>query len=395
MNQSHLIAPALNIEIRPSNSAHTVTVRSRRPVLAADVLVGKSIEEALQLLPYLFSICGNAHAYAGVSAIENTLSVALDETLQQRRQAVVDLESIHEHLWRILLHWPGLVGSDALHKPMAQLLKLHQPLMQQLNPDGSLFRAMATPVIINSDSVQQAYKQLLIAVDHLVFDNQMNRWQELQSVDALANWAAQSNNPIAALITSLTQREWQSSGDGPISSLPELTTEIASQLSDRMQHDDFIAAPEWQGNYCEVSSLQRNNSTLLDHCRMTFGNGLLARTVAMVTDLMALIDGLGQWLSNQSDPFGYRAIACALGHTQAARGPLFHSVKCRQNRIDQYRILAPTEWNFHPLGTLNTALGQLRGSTQEIALQAKIFVELLNPCVAYDISVLDENKYHA
>ena len=152
MNQSHLIAPALNIEIRPSNSAHTVTVRSRRPVLAADVLVGKSIEEALQLLPYLFSICGNAHAYAGVSAIENTLSVALDETLQQRRQAVVDLESIHEHLWRILLHWPGLVGSDALHKPMAQLLKLHQPLMQQLQ-DLLLSMVVLVQSILFVDSV--------------------------------------------------------------------------------------------------------------------------------------------------------------------------------------------------------------------------------------------------
>jgi hypothetical protein len=58
--------------------------------------------------------------------------------------------------------------------------------------------------------------------------------------------------------------------------------------------------------------------------------------------------------------------------------------------IRDYRILAPTEWNFHPQGVVARGLATLSPSTDERDLrrQAGLFVTLVDPCVDYLLSVV-------
>ena len=53
-----------------------------------------------------------------------------------------------------------------------------------------------------------------------------------------------------------------------------------------------------------------------------------------------------------------------------------------------YRVLAPTEWNFHPHGALAEALRSRRLD----ATQARLAAAALDPCIHFDIA---EEPAHA
>ena len=64
---------------------------------------------------------------------------------------------------------------------------------------------------------------------------------------------------------------------------------------------------------------------------------------------------------------------------ETARGRLIHRARVVDGVITQYRILAPTEWNFHPQGVAVQALSGLEPD------QAKAVVEAIDPCVDFEL----------
>lgn len=73
---------------------------------------------------------------------------------------------------------------------------------------------------------------------------------------------------------------------------------------------------------------------------------------------------------------------------QTARGLLVHRVVQQHGLILEYHIVAPTEWNFHPQGSLYHMLSGLR-ATSEVALrnQAQALIAALDPCVTYQLEI--------
>ncbi|MDX2418246.1 MAG: hypothetical protein QNK19_12365, partial [Xanthomonadales bacterium] len=95
-----------------TDSGHVgqVEIESSRPVHASRVLHGKSAAEALKILPLLFTICGTAQACAGVRACEQALGIRFSPRIERLRDCLVRMETVREHLWRILLDWPAFLG---------------------------------------------------------------------------------------------------------------------------------------------------------------------------------------------------------------------------------------------------------------------------------------------
>ena len=86
----------LNIGLRSAGRRIAeVTIHSNRPVHASRVFHGKGADEALQMLPMLFSICGTAQACAGVRACEQALGHQPADDLERleepRREPAVEL----------------------------------------------------------------------------------------------------------------------------------------------------------------------------------------------------------------------------------------------------------------------------------------------------------------
>ncbi len=71
---------------------------------------------------------------------------------------------------------------------------------------------------------------------------------------------------------------------------------------------------------------------------------------------------------------------------ETARGLLMHEVALDGDRVDDYVIVAPTEWNFHAQGVLGAGLAELAAPTPT-ALRATVerCVLALDPCVACEI----------
>jgi Ni,Fe-hydrogenase I large subunit len=72
----------------------------------------------------------------------------------------------------------------------------------------------------------------------------------------------------------------------------------------------------------------------------------------------------------------------AIGWVETARGLLVHRVRLDGERIADYRIVAPTEWNFHPEGAFSRGAEAL-DAADPAALEADVrrLVASLDPCV--------------
>src|SRR5512142_3122626 len=86
-----------------------VDVRSSRP-LAATVLKGKMPEQVMQIVPLLFGVCGRAQEAAAAAALNAARQVVPPHAVTLDRQ--IACEAMQEHLWRMLLDWPKLLGLE-------------------------------------------------------------------------------------------------------------------------------------------------------------------------------------------------------------------------------------------------------------------------------------------
>ena len=84
-------------------------------------------------------------------------------------------------------------------------------------------------------------------------------------------------------------------------------------------------------------------------------------------------------------------VASGIGRTmvETARGLLMHEIVLDGERIADYSIVAPTEWNFHPQGPLAGWLTGREASDHEALRNfAACGVAALDPCVRWDLQWL-------
>jgi Ni,Fe-hydrogenase I large subunit len=74
---------------------------------------------------------------------------------------------------------------------------------------------------------------------------------------------------------------------------------------------------------------------------------------------------------------------------ETSRGLLLHVARLKDGKIAEYRIVAPTEWNFHPAGPLAQALSGL-GAGAGLESAARLVSQSLDPCVAYGVELLEQ-----
>jgi Ni,Fe-hydrogenase I large subunit len=111
------------------------------------------------------------------------------------------------------------------------------------------------------------------------------------------------------------------------------------------------------------------------------------RLVARVVDLLQLASpGGAAWLcTGAQSPAPGEGIAW----TEMARGLLVHWVRLDASgqTVTACRVLAPTEWNFHPRGVLARALAGLsERPADERPVAAQRLAVAFDPCVAFSIA---------
>jgi Ni,Fe-hydrogenase I large subunit len=219
-------------------------------------------------------------------------------------------------------------------------------------------------------------------------------WLALTGPQGFRVWAEERQTIAAELIDQVVQAGWDHAGACESRALPPLTGDA---LHRAMQDVDYVKQPRWSGHCCETSSLTRVDSPLLKALKQEYSNGLLVRLVARLTEIAYLAGRLKPESRNVAREKGSSTtpVNPGIGQAAAARGQLVHRVELNGDVIGSYQILAPTEWNFHPKGVVAQALSALTGDPGSVEQQARLLINAIDPCVGYELSVVQGSSANA
>jgi coenzyme F420-reducing hydrogenase alpha subunit len=374
------------------NRVSDVSIVSYRPLQTPKIFSHKSVEQTLMTLPLLYSVCGTAQAIAAVQATEQALELTPSLDTVKARAFMLAMETAKEHLWRILLDWPLLLGEAPDHASVAEVTRLQAEARQLLNGGKKPFFYGEEIEQIQTDKLLQTVYNLEMLLQNSIFSLPTEQWLMLNDQDALLSWIAEKNSVVTRMFSWLAQKGWYGLGKSGISGLPSLPED---DLHARLTADldgEFIAAPNWDGECFETTSFTRQiDQGLVKSLIWDNGNGLLTRLVARLVEL-ARMPGILQ--SILDDEATCSVVTCSpasgigLAQVEAARGRLVHRVELDGDIVRRYQILAPTEWNFHPQGVLAKSLiGLQAGSDDELRQQAQLLINAIDPCVGYELRI--------
>lgn len=349
------------------NVVHGVSLKSTRPK-AYLILEGKSPDNAVQLAPLLFSVCGKAQHAAAIAAVSAAQEIELPKPLALERN--VACEAMQENLWRLLLDWPGLLG---LAQQQQQFVHWHGALKLIAAGHG------------NAEIFLAELLQVLLGVTYA-------EWKQLDSYAKLSEWRNAGQGLFAPVFAALEQEEGRLDfvrEPAPGTLQPNWRAAEVWQIFAGILGHEFAAMPLYGGKPMETGALAHSQHTpLLQDMLRKRPSRLSARVIARLLDVLDSAEALAQ--ENITGRIQRVSVsgAAGLSWVRTARGMLLHLVRIEAGQVAQYLTVAPTEWNFHPQGALARDLGGLKESNMERLMKTvKHYVLSLDPCVEYEIEI--------
>ncbi len=367
-----------------------VRVESSRPLQACRVMIGKTPDEVLSLLPLMFSVCGVAQARATLAAIQRELGIEVRKGDEAGRDLLVAVETAREHLLRIFLDWPRLFELDFDNRVLPRISRLNPDFAVCVFRNGSGF-ALHSETELDPAALSRQCDRLEAILNESVFGMPSSEWLALRGIGELESWLDHSDSVAARATAQIHRRGWSQLAQTRCADLPELPVqELLARFSEESV-DRFVALPQWDGQCFETTALSRQRRhPLVLSLADELGSGLLVRWVARLVELATIpgrIAELGQaLLEDDRDDLKTPVDSIGIAQVEAARGRLVHRVSIDDGVVVDYRILAPTEWNFHPDGIIGESLAQLTGDKSMEAC-ARTVINAIDPCVGYRLGV--------
>ena len=146
----------------------------------------------------------------------------------------------------------------------------------------------------------------------------------------------------------------------------------------------FCRLPQWQGAAAETGAIARQG----DRGRAT-ASAFAARWLARLEELRDWAAGIERVGAGGTASAVQAAPAIGRALVETARGLLMHEIVLDGERIADYLIVAPTEWNFHPQGALaGWILGRDASDRDALHAFAARAVAALDPCVRWELEWL-------
>jgi len=362
-------------------------ISGQRPVLGGGrlgrLLRGQQGESTVRTLGNVFTLCAHAHRRTARLAL-HAASPQASSVLPVEPPVLLRLETARDHLRSMALDWPQ-----------------RQPIATHGALDLHWLRNCPLPLLppTQARSPQEAVDalaQLRDWLEHLLNQPLPDWLTRHRESDAFAHWCHSRAHdlpparclaawqPLAHTLTPHTRCLDLLNADTAVQHT-QLHT-IAQPLA---ADADFAQRPLWHGQCAETGVWTR--------LRHQAENGTLHHTAwtrlgARWMELVKLTAAAPLADDGPRDPL-LDSGALSLGQGQAiawcemARGLLLHWVQLDpQGRVDDYRVLAPTEWNFHADGALAQALTALPANDPTATASAWCLAAAYDPCV--DCTVL-------
>jgi coenzyme F420-reducing hydrogenase alpha subunit len=336
-----VVSPEGHLDVRlktEGGAVKRVEIDNQRVLSATNLLVGKNPTEAHALIPRLFSLCGTAQSLAGLAALEAAAGMAPDAGQKACRATLLAAETAREQAMRIFLDWPRLLDEA---------------------PDVLLLKRLRSAIAAHDRSLAQGLLDDALGGDPFI--------------DHLA-WADCGASVPARLLRRILDQGLDDFGASPFKPLPRLDLK---KMASRLDEDaNFTLHPNWDGEVFETGAFSR-------HPRAN--NGLLARFLAHLSELRQAVAALCL-LENQVSEPPELISGEGIAEIEAVRGRLIHRVVVCDEKVSAWRILAPTEWNFHSNGAFVRGLLGVK-LTDDLAWKAEMLAVAIDPCVAVKIRV--------
>lgn len=344
-------------------------ISSTRPLVLSRLFVGRPAAEAPVLAGSLFSLCGFSHAVAASLAIGNAKAQAVLAENQEALTRGILAERVAEYLRSLVIGWSDNQGATPVAPNLLMVLRDALAAARELT---------ALPLGRQKDDEggRGAVSRLVSAA------------RRLGSADDPATTLGQMLKRAKAEEAFLVR--------SPDALGPEDDDEVVAGL--RRDGLSFSAMPTLAGRVAETGAFARHFSFAAQsdapHCGKTPmpNSAIAARLMARLADLAATVDALEAgndahlWSSGRSgEGQGYGAV-------ESPRGRLYHWVALDDRGIVQeYAIVAPTEWNFHPNGPfIRTLLGAKVGEGVKAERRVSWLAAMFDPCVAFRVVLAED-----
>lgn len=367
------------VRLRPGQ-ARPRSVENQRPDWAQALVLGKPVGDVPGLLASLYSLCGHAHRLCAQLALHAAAGTGTPHPPGAER--ALQRETLCEHVRRIGLDWPVALAAPASRDAFAAAALKSLCACPALRPAGS-------PV-----SMQDTRRWLERHLLGMPAPDWLDRWN--RDPHWLAAWSEAGKGWLPRLM-----HEARPLADWPLAAAEPLHVHAGAvslrQLARCLVADGgYTRQPRWQGDCTETGTWTRLNDA---------GRALPAtpwqRLGARVAELVRLAlpdaptrQGSG-WLA-----FGALPISAGegLAWVEMARGLLVHHARVDGAVVSGYRVLAPTEWNFHAEGAVAVALEGMRPSQDALApRRIAALMAAYDPCVRFEVEpqALEQESVHA
>ncbi|AWJ92382.1 hydrogenase (plasmid) [Azospirillum baldaniorum] len=379
---------SVSVRLRTAGGrVRAVSVRVRRPVVAR-ALCGRTPDEAMRLVPLLFSLCGTAQSLAALEALEDALG--LDARPHTAARALLaEAEAATNHAWQVLMDWPARLGEAPQPRELAGLRSAAAAIHPALYPARDGLRLGGGSLRPDRATLTAAIAALREGVERTVFAGPAPTDKA-----ELERWADAGATPAARLMRRLLTPGIAGFG---ACGVPALEPYPAGWFGERLSADAaFSENPRQNGAPAHTGPLARRTAhPLVAALLARHGSGLAAHAAARLVELAGVAERLASWADRLDDAepapdTGATRRGAGSGVMETARGRLAHWLRLEDSRIADYRIAAPTEWNFAADGPLAQGLD---GTATDAALAERtgLLVAALDPCVASTITIQDED----
>jgi hypothetical protein len=356
------------LQLHPGRERGRIT--GGRPELASRTAVGALADELPQRLGALFALCAMPHRLAASRAVDAALGRAPAADMAQ----ALRLSQAREQILRIAHDWPRLLpGAPAC---------IDAPLQLRACP---LWRS-------ELDAAAQL-AALPAWLEHKWLGMAPAAWLRHHEQDP-AGWARRWCKGAAGIAAAVLHSQCRDDaprtpGATALTLLAETDTHMPRLARQMLAEPGFCSRPHWQGAVPDTGPWSRAADPLPPQ-----GQGTWPRLQSRLVDLLRLAAPGGErWLAQGALPVGANT---GVAWVEMARGLLVHAVQLEPGaagpRVAACRVLAPTEWNFHPEGTLARALGELQGAGAADA--ARRLAVAYDPCVEFSVHAPAQEAAH-
>ncbi|MGB0204632.1 MAG: nickel-dependent hydrogenase large subunit [Neptuniibacter sp.] len=330
----------------------------------------------MELIPMLYSVCGVSQKIAAIRAAESSLGIQVSDQVEHARGLLVFAETARELSLRLFSDWLTDVSNIKV-----KIIKWFTDVSHTYS-----WALCIDPQQSGQIDLEECAKDLesilsVLAIKTITDGKRMSAFLE----EGSAGLTSEVRGLFASEIDLL-------SGE-PHAGIDFTDASTQAAISAALKTDEayrFCAQPDLNDQCYENSlyTLICNDNSLnkKDYCCNL--NDLSFRFFVLMNALCSI----PKCIRVEPQRSLIKTSQKGTGIVKAARGALLHQLQLEDQPtseciVKDYKIVAPTEWNFHPRGTLVKMLEGAKVGKEQLLVLVESLIKLIDPCVKWQLKL--------